>query len=92
MSFCYWWKGGVGRNIVPLAHILEPIVLLIVWWKGGVERNSVTGANSFVASIVEGQGGEKRCFSRGPLEPILFLYGDRERWDRTVFIPPALVQ
>jgi hypothetical protein len=53
----------VGRNGVPLAHVPEPIVLLLVWWKGGVERNSVTGANSFVASKVEGQGGEKQCFS-----------------------------
>ncbi len=53
----------MGRNGVLLAHVPEPIVLLLIWWKGRVERSSVTGANSFIASIVEGRGGEKQSFS-----------------------------
>ncbi len=60
-----------------------------------MERNGVSHPHvlePIVLSMAKGRG-EGNCVSLvGALEPILFLYGDRERWDRTVFIPPALVQ
>jgi hypothetical protein len=44
-----WWKGGVGRNGVSVAHPPEPVVSFMVEGRGGEERCSSrtrTGVNS----------------------------------------------